>query len=393
MLSKFNRISLDNRLKFIKIVTAIFMLIGLLMTFKVWTLNHDFPVIKVVGFLPQLGSQTTYFTFILLIIATSVSIFWHKSKIYSLIILLSVLLLSQDYMRWQPWVYMYGLIFWIVSLSKKNNSQQLIWALQLLMAGIYFWAGGHKLNPFFRNTFPLEMAQVLGHLFNIESLSIIYKLTYLGFLIPLIEIAIGIGLLFKKYRFYALVTASITHVIIIVFQAPHGFNYFGIVYPWNLAMLLIIWVLFYGDTSKIIFKEARKSILLKVIFVLIWLLPSLNIFGLWHNYASFKLYTGNDKYLFVVVDKADLNSTLDQFKPYQFNKYKQLNTQFNITANKKIISLYDWSINTYHIPLNLNKAAQQQLVSYFLRLNKFLKKPVRFIIYEKGQYKNLQNNH
>jgi uncharacterized membrane protein YphA (DoxX/SURF4 family) len=296
-------------------------------------------------------------------------------------------------MRWQPWVYMYGLIFWIVSLSKKYNSQQLIWALQLLMAGIYFWAGVHKLNPFFRNTFPLETAQGFSHLFSIVSTSIIYKLTYLGYLIPLIEIAIGVGLLFKKYRFYALVTASITHVIIIVFQAPHGFNYFGIVYPWNLAMLLIIWALFYGDDSEITFKEARKSILLKVIFILIWLLPSLNIFGLWHNYASFKLYTGNDKYLFVIVNKTDLNSTLKQFKPYQFNKYKQLNTQFNITPNEKIISLYDWSINTYRIPLNLNKATQQQLIAYFLSFNESIKHPLRFIIYEKGQYKILQNNH
>ncbi len=393
MLAKLKNMSLINKLKLVSIVTSVFMLIGLLMTFKVWTLKHDFPVISVLDFLPQLGAQITLIGFIGLLFVTAVSIFWHKSKIYSLVILLSVLLLSQDYMRWQPWIYMYMLIFWIVSRAKKNNSQQLIWALQLLMAGIYFWAGGHKLNPFFRNTFPLEMAQVLGHLFNIERLSIIYKLAYLGFLIPLIEIAIGFGLLFKKYRFYALVMASMTHVIIILFQAPHGFNYFGIVYPWNLAMLLIIWTLFYGDDSEITFKEVRKSILLKVIFLLIWLLPSLNIFGLWHNYTSFKLYTGNDKYLFVVVDKADLNSTLEQFKPYQFNRYKQFKSLFNLTENDKIISLYDWSINTYHIPLNLNKAAQQQLVSYFLRLNKFLKTPVRFIIYEKGQYKILQNNH
>ena len=137
MLSKLKSTSLENRLTFIKTVTAVFMLIGLLMTFKVWTLQHDFPVIKVIDFLPQLDYQTTYFVFILLLMATAVSVFWHKSKIYSLIIVLSVVLLGQDYMRWQPWIYMYMLIFWIVSRTKKHNSQQLIWVLQLLMAGIY----------------------------------------------------------------------------------------------------------------------------------------------------------------------------------------------------------------------------------------------------------------
>lgn len=390
MLSKLKSASLDNRLKFIKIVTAVFMLIGLFMTFKVWTLQHNFPVIKVVDFLPQLSSRITYFTFILLLIVTAVSVFLHKSKTYSLIIVLSVLLLSQDYMRWQPWIYMYLLIFWIVSRAKKINSQQLIWALQLLITGIYFWAGAHKLNPFFRNTFPLEMAQGLGHLFDIKNISIIYKLTYLGYLIPLIEIAIGFGLLFKKYRFYALIAATITHLIIIIFQAPHGFNYFGIVYPWNLAMLLIIWGLFYGDTSVISFKEVKKSVLLKVIFILIWLLPSLNIFGLWHNYTSFKLYTGNDKYLFVIANKADLNGPLKQIAPYKFDEYKRLNTQFNLTQNDKIISFYHWAINDYHLPLNLNKVAQQQLIQYLLNKKDKLKYPLRFIIYEKGQYKLLK---
>jgi len=107
---------------------------------------------------------------------------------YLAIILLSVVLLSQDYMRWQPWTYMYLLIFGIVSRLKNTPQKHLILALQLLMAGIYFWAGAHKLNPYFRNGFPLEMAQYLAALFNISNTAIIYKLTYLGFLIPLIEI-------------------------------------------------------------------------------------------------------------------------------------------------------------------------------------------------------------
>lgn len=393
MLAKLRNMSLINRLKLVSIVTSVFMLIGLLMTFKVWTLKHDFPVIKVLDFLPQLGSQITLVVFIGLLFVTIVSIFWYNSKVYMLIILLSVLLLSQDYMRWQPWIYMYLLIFWVLSRAKNRNQKQIVFALQLLMAGIYFWAGAHKLNPYFRNGFPLEMSHYFANLFNISNNAIIYKLTYLGFLIPVIEISIGLGLLIKKYRIYALIAATLTHLVIIIFQAPHGFDYFGIVYPWNVAMLLIIWFLFYGERKVISLKEVQKNLLLKPVVLLVWLLPVLNIFGLWHNYTSFKLYTGNDRHLFVVVNQDDLNNSLKQFKPYRFTKYKQLYTQLKLAPADKIISLYHWSIGTYHLPLNLNSAAQQQLTGYFLSFNKSLKQPVKFIIYEKGQYKILQNNH
>jgi uncharacterized membrane protein YphA (DoxX/SURF4 family) len=393
-LKKLKDYTLKNRLTAIKTITAVFMLLGFLMTFKVWFLQHDFPVIKVLNSIPVLGSQTTVIIFILLLLSTAMSIFWHHSNIYILIILLSVVLLSQDYMRWQPWIYMYLLIFWIVSRAKKGNRQQLIWALQLLLAGIYFWAGAHKINPYFRNTLPLDMAQNLGTWFQGLSPEIIYKITYLGYLIPIIEMGIGIGLLFKKYRYFALITASITHIFIIMFQAPHGFDYFGIVYPWNIAMLLIIWLLFYYDDSLISVKEIKKSLLLKIITLLIWFFPALNIFGLWHNYTSFKLYTGNDRYLFAIVNKADLNNSLKLLKPYQFEVYKQLNTQFNLSENEKIISFYHWAIGTYHLPLNLNNAAQKKLIKYIENYKNKLKQPVRFVIYEEGRYKllNTKNN-
>ncbi len=394
MFRNLNTLALKNRLKLIKIVTAVFMLTGLLMTFKVWTLQHDFPVIKVLDVLPAMGTIITLITFIVLLLATTGSVFWHNSKLYSLIILLSIILLSQDYMRWQPWVYMYLLIFFIVSYEKKENRQKIVWALQLLLAGIYFWAGAHKVNPYFRNTLPLDIAQTLGIWFEGLRPAIIYKITYVGYLIPIIEIGIGVGLLFKKYRYYALIAATITHVFIIIFQAPHGFDYFGIVYPWNVAMLLIIWLLFYGDTTIISIREIKKSLLLKGIILLVWLLPALNIWGLWHNYTAFKLYTGNDRYLFAIVNKADLNNSLKPLKPYRFEVYKQLNTQFNLSENEKIISFYHWAINTYHLPLNLNNATQKQLIKYIENYNDKLKQPVRFVIYEKGRYKllNTKNN-
>jgi len=63
------------RVKLVSTLTAVFMFIGLLMTFKVWTLQHNFPVIKVLKILPALGSQSTLIVFKLLLVSTFVSIF------------------------------------------------------------------------------------------------------------------------------------------------------------------------------------------------------------------------------------------------------------------------------------------------------------------------------
>ena len=382
----------QKRIKILKISTAIFMCLGFLMTIKVWALTHNFPVIKIFTWISEMPPTITlicvYFIFTLLII----SIFKPKKPLYLGVLLLTILLLMQDYMRWQPWEYMYGLMLIVFLFEDKNDNQKTLFALKLILSGAYFWAGVHKLNPYFINTFPLQLATEITEILSIESVSIIYKISYLGYLVPLIEIAIGIGLWLKKYRKLAVIAAVITHIIVLIFQAPAGINAFGVVYPWNIAMVIFVILLFYRDNEELLIKIHVKSKLSLAVILLVWVMPVFNIFGLWHNYASFKLYTGNDTYIFAVINNDDLDAIQPNLKPYVFDSYPQLNEQFEISKNQSIISFYHWSIDELKIPFNLNHTTIRQTLNYMHTFDSERQYPISFLIYKNGVYQKLIEN-
>jgi|FLOH01.1.fsa_nt_gi hypothetical protein len=383
---------IDKRLKIIKISTSVFMILGLLMSFNVWILNHEFPIIKVSSWMPEFSQNATsilLFTIFLLLI---VSIFKQKKIFYLGILILTMLLLTQDYMRWQPWEYMYGLMFIAFLFDTKKNTHKTFFILKVVLSGAYFWAGVHKLNPYFINTFPLDLANQIIHIFSVENTGFVYKLRYLGYLVPIIEIGIGIGLWMTKYRKLSVFVAIITHITILIFQAPGGVHYFGVVYPWNIAMIIFVWFLFYQASENLSVQNIKKSGLSLVIILFVWLLPALNIFGLWHNYASFKLYTGNDKYLFAVVNQADLNTTLSHLKNHTFKPYPEMVAQFDIKSDQSMVSFYNWTINDLSLPLNLNNTSITQLLQYMHTFDAKLKAPISFLIYKNGRYQELKEN-
>ena len=388
----FNYLALLNpktSLKVIKIGTSIFMLLGIFMAFKVWTLNHLFPVLKVFEKLPAISNNITVAALLILILLLVVSLFWQHSSIYWGILALTMLLLSQDYMRWQPWIYMYGLMFVSFLFDKKSSADKTLFLLRIILSATYFWAGFHKLNPYFINTAPLDLSNDLIRFFQIEHPWLLYKLRYFGYLIPLIEIGIALGLWTVNYRKLAVFAALITHLIILIFQAQGGVHYFGVVYPWNLFMMFLVWILFYQPSKMPTIQKIKKSKLTLLIILLVWVLPILNGFGLWHNYASFKLYTGNDIYLFAIVNEGDLNRYFPHLKKQTFEPAPELVNAFQIQPNEHVVSFYHWTIDELSLPLNLNKASLAQLQNYIHTFDSKFSEPIRFLIYKNGRYQTL----
>jgi hypothetical protein len=67
-----------------------------------------------------------------------------------------------------------------------------------------------------------------------------------------------------------------------------------VVWPWNIAMALFVWILFWQDKET----TARRIIVGKsafhlLVLVLFGLLPSLSFVDLWDSYLSGALYSGN----------------------------------------------------------------------------------------------------
>jgi hypothetical protein len=107
------------------------------------------------------------------------------------------------------------------------------------------------------------------------------------------EIAIGLGLLWPRPRALALPAAILMHICILVAIGPFGLSYNRVVWPWNVAMIAIVLVLFRGAREV-----SAQAILLNRGFPLhvatvglFAVLPGLSYLGLWPTYLSYRLYS------------------------------------------------------------------------------------------------------
>ena len=123
--------------------------------------------------------------------------------------------------------------------------------------------------------------------------------------------------------------------------------------------------------------------------MLVWILLVLNGFGLWHNYASFKLYTGNDTYIFAVLNNEDLDKVQPNLKSYIFDSYPEIIEKFDIKNDQSLISFYHWSIDELKIPLNLNRTTIKHTIDYMHTFDSKRQYPISFIIYKSGSYQEL----
>lgn len=65
-----------------------------------------------------------------------------------------------------------------------------------------------------------------------------YKLFFLGLAIPIIEIALGLGLLLAKKKILFAYLIIGMHIFILIFLGPAGINYNSIIWFWNILMII-----------------------------------------------------------------------------------------------------------------------------------------------------------
>jgi hypothetical protein len=153
---------------------------------------------------------------------------------------------------------------------------------------IYFWSGISKINPgFVHETFGWMVGPAVHFLPAEHSL---------GFAAPLIESAIGIGLLTRRFRNLAVGLAVAMHILILAAIGPWGHNLNRVVWPWNLAMCALVILLFWRTPGVQIHDVLwGKPLFQKVALLLFGILPALSLADLWDSYLSFALYSGNQR--------------------------------------------------------------------------------------------------
>jgi uncharacterized membrane protein YphA (DoxX/SURF4 family) len=297
-----------------------------------------FPVIPFFEFLPfQLNRMAE----ILLLFLMSLSfililIFPTKKKYLLLFSIPALLFVLEDAMRLQPWFYLHFIMITLIAFEKRITHQNLIRFLQLIVAAIYFWSGFNKLNiafaweifPWLMEPFSIGQNYFLGF-DNLNSFPL-PVLNYVAYVIPIFEITLAIFLLIPKLRFVGVLMCVLTHLFSIYAIGPFGQNWNFVVWPWNIEMPILCWLLFYKMKDQNSFQNywfAIKSTVGVLIVFLFLLAPALSFLGKWDKGLALHLYSGQTtqmEFYFQGFQKKLINSSIAEYLSLDTNSMQSI---------------------------------------------------------------------
>ena len=210
-----------------------------------------------------------------------------------------------DRMIWQPYYYQYFFMLvaigwsgfgWIQSgrrrqrkvANRQEDPRLALDCCRLILIGIYFWSGISKFNHRFLTSGGQQM---------LSSLLPTWMFEWVGphsWVLAALEVVVAIGLLLPRFRSVAAAMAILMHAGILYMLGPTGMSYNEVVWPWNVAMIVLLGLLFWRwpvPTAGQIFGVGR-GVRHKMIVVCFLVGPGLSYLGFWPYYVSFKLYSG-----------------------------------------------------------------------------------------------------
>ena len=310
---------------FVRLILLTF-LISIFISFDLWGLNRSFPSFPIINIDIQNSWFHTFlqYSFIGTIVFCLIS---PKKKPISILLIFLILMISIDQLRLQSWVYFLGICF--IPFVVKSDKKSEINYLTILFIVLYVWSGFHKLNQNFIN-FIFESILVDG--FHITDIKTLTSLKSFGYVFPVIEVSIGVLLIFKSTRNIGVYFLIFTHLFIIyyIIFGLHG-NY--VILPWNIFMMIGAIILLYDNKQRIIFP---KENLLKVILIIIALLPIGFLINKIDQSVSFSLYDGKQKGLYLLENESQNSSfSIDKnlmkqgnIEDYNLWSFKELNVPF-----------------------------------------------------------------
>jgi uncharacterized membrane protein YphA (DoxX/SURF4 family) len=352
--------NLTNRLRLVKVLILLAFVAGVLCSFLLWrNEGRLLPVIKPFDAFPTLPAPLDLILLTLFVASLSVWIFLPKKLFGGITIASLLIILIQDQMRWQPWVYIYLLLLlpFLQQSRTQENDKSILNTLQLMLAGIYVWSGLHKFTVNFIEGPFAQMMVESG--FDLDFLAI----RKLGYFIPLIEMSMGFALLFPKFRKTGIVAVIGMHLFILFYLSQWATIQNSVVYPWNIAMILLVILLFGGLKEKTVIplKQLRTKPVMALPLLLVWLFPLFNVRGFWDHYPSFSFYSNKTSQYYIAVKNT---STAQTDKPMQ---------QYFVTMNGlndgKVIEMNHWALSELNVPfypeLRVFKKASQKFYDHY----------------------------
>jgi hypothetical protein len=199
---------------------------------------------------------------------------------------------GEDQTRGQPWLYLYWVMLWFTLLPAPAA----VAACRCAISVAYLWSGIQKCNARFFKVIPAWFVEPATH-WHLPGATIT-ALRWSFATAPFLELAIGLALWSRRTRRAAIVATVVLHSVALFFLGPLGQNYDFIVWPWNLAMIGLVLVLFArcqpGDAGILPTLTAFRGRPITMAALLLYsLLPVLSFVGCWDSYFSFSLYAEN----------------------------------------------------------------------------------------------------
>jgi len=298
-----------------------------LICYKLWLADRLFPLIpvnKAFSAWPPLLHSTL---FVVSMVCMLIILFYPLKKITLVLIVAELLSCVLDQNRWQPWEYQF--IFMLAVIAFNKEDKKMVHILQMIIAGLYFFSGLSKLNSAFIHDIWQHL--VLRRWLHIGPMGI--WVIRAGYLLPLIEMSAGIGLLIKRTRKPAMYALCLMHFLILVMLGPFGLNINAVIWPWNLLMPFLLVYLFH----KMPFSFANGLLSKPFAWLVLlcwWILPWLQLWGYWDRYLSSVLYSGGVTQLFICSGNAEATKQMAAY----------LEKDFKSIPCRPLISVYKWGI-------------------------------------------------
>lgn len=257
-------------------------LIGLCLSYGLWTGDRFYSVVPILvqldSFARGCGALPFFSLAALFILAVIIG---PTRKLAAAIVLLGIFWSLLDQNRLQPWFFQALLVFFAFTAARQRLE-----LCRLVLVGTYFWSGVQKINL----SFPSEVFPwLVGSFFTAEPVS------WVGYSIAFVELGLGLSLMSARTSRFAALGLIAMHAVILACIGPLGHSWNIVVWPWNIQMCLLCYVLFLAPGRKQFevgrFIPATAAGVAVTCFAL--LLPGFNLVGLWDSYLSFALYSGN----------------------------------------------------------------------------------------------------